>query len=122
MRDSIFGGATIPSYSPWDMTLQGPPADPDTTYRSITIMRDLPPHPSKQTPIVKPPIISAASIQPTPRDFYMFPSRSHSIHAPSSGSSPGGSSSNPFRPTHRPPSPPGNSPPGTPPGRLPGGP
>jgi len=42
MRDSIFRGATIPSYSPWDMTLRGPQADPDTTYGSATILRDLP--------------------------------------------------------------------------------
>ena len=76
MRDSIFRGATMPSYSPWDMTLQGPQADPDTTYGSATIMRDLPLHPSRQTPIVKPPIISTASIQPTPRDFYVSKSNS----------------------------------------------
>jgi len=122
MRDSIFGGATMPSYSPWDVTLQGLQADPDITYGSATIIRDLPPHPSRQTPIVNPPMVSAASIQPTPRDFYVFPSRSHSIRAPSLESLPGGSSSNPFQPSRRPPGPPGNSPPGTPPGTPPGGP
>jgi len=81
----------MPSYSPWDMTLRGPQAnlditygsaatirgpqaDLDITYGSAIIMKDLPPHPSRQTPIINPPIILAASIQPTPRDFYVFPS------------------------------------------------
>ena len=77
MRDSLFGGSIVTplhSPSPWDITLRGPHIDPDTTYRSTMIQKDLPPHLSKHTPLEKPPGIQAATTQPTPRDFYLFPS------------------------------------------------
>jgi len=82
MRDSLFGGAFLPSLplpSPWDITLHSPQIDPDTTYRSTIIQKDLPPHFSEEASRVEPPGIQAATTQPTPRDFYVFPSQSHSV-------------------------------------------
>jgi len=77
MRDSLFGGSIVTPLhppSPWDIMLRGPLIDPDTTYRSTMIQKDLPPHLSEQTPLEKPPEIQAATTQPTPRDFYLSPS------------------------------------------------
>ena len=77
MRDSLFGGSIATQLhqpSPWDIMLCRPHIDPDTTYRSAIIQKDLPPHLSEQTPTVKPPETKEATTQPTPRDFYLFPS------------------------------------------------
>ena len=68
MRDSLFRELIIkPHYSPspWDTTLQpswqtDSPIDPDTTYRSTLIQRDLPPHLSEQSITINPPGIQVA--------------------------------------------------------------
>ena len=138
MRETIFGISPFSqSFTPQPLTSRTIPevddsflpeevVNLDTTYIGQAILKDLPPHLPRTTPI--PPKITTITIppqgtitvaaEPTYKDFYLFPSRAPSNH--SGSGTPPLSITSPL--SRRPPASPGGNPPGTPGGGPPGGP